>query len=473
MEPFSLSQNIDPNKIFLVNRAELEGRLEVEYYLPQISKLEKSIREKSTKKLRDYALKLSSGATPSVSEEEKFYGTQENGIPFLRVQNLQTNAKLNLADVKYINKETHEGYLKRSQVSQHDLLVKITGVGRMAIASVAPSGFLGNTNQHMVVVKTERKEISEYLANYLNLDIVEKIASRRSTGATRPALDYPALKSIPIIEDIDFSVIEKAVFVKQQKESEAKSLLESIDTYLLDQLGITLPEQDNSLQNRIFTTKFSLVSGSRFDPNYALNFGTILSQKPKYPFVRFQDIFLKKPQYGANEEAVDGNPNSDVRYIRITDVDEWGNLRTETWKTAKKIEPIYLLNENDILIARTGATVGKAFIYKETNDKAIFAGYMIRFFLNQEKINPDFAFYYLNSSFFKFWVSAIQRPSAQPNINSEEYKSLLISLPPLEKQNEIANHIQAIRVKAKALQQEAAKLLEDAKKQVEQMIIGE
>ena len=61
-------------------------------------------------------------------------------------------------------------------LSEGDLLVKITGVGRMAIASVAPEGVIGNTNQHMVVVKTGNKEISKYLARYLNLDIIEKRA---------------------------------------------------------------------------------------------------------------------------------------------------------------------------------------------------------------------------------------------------------------------------------------------------------
>jgi type I restriction enzyme S subunit len=60
----------------------------------------------------------------------------------------------------------------------------------MAIASVAPKNFVGNTNQHMVVVKTGNVAISKYLAHYLNLDIIEKIASRHSTGGTRPALDY-------------------------------------------------------------------------------------------------------------------------------------------------------------------------------------------------------------------------------------------------------------------------------------------
>ena len=197
---YNLSQHIDANKVFIIHRSKVEGRLDAEYYKTDIRQLENEIRAKSKKKLSDYIVRISSGATPSVQEEEKFYSERENGIPFLRVQNLQTNGKISLEDVKYINKETHENYLKRSQVSEGDLLVKITGVGRMAIASVAPDNFEGNTNQHMVVIKTENKNINKYLANYLNLDIVEKLASRRATGATRPALDYSALKSIPIIE---------------------------------------------------------------------------------------------------------------------------------------------------------------------------------------------------------------------------------------------------------------------------------
>ena len=61
------------------------------------------------------------------------------------------------------------GYLKRSQVKGGDLLVKITGVGRMAVASVAPDGFVGNTNQHMAVIRTDSKEVSTILASYLLL----------------------------------------------------------------------------------------------------------------------------------------------------------------------------------------------------------------------------------------------------------------------------------------------------------------
>ena len=62
--------------------------------------------------------------------------------------------------------------------------------------------------------------------------------------------------------------------------------------------------------------------------------------------------------YGANEIAIDGDPQTDVRYIRITDIDADGNLQNEDWKTAKRVDEKYTLDENDILFARSGATAG-------------------------------------------------------------------------------------------------------------------
>ena len=128
----------------------------------------------------------------------------------------------------------------------------------MAIASVAPKNFIGNTNQHMVVVKTPNINISKYLAQYLNLDIIEKIASRHSTGGTRPALDYPSLKDLPIIEGLNFSAIDDAIKEKKAKEEEAQRLLDSIDDYLLNELGIKLPCSGNELKNRIFYSNVTI-----------------------------------------------------------------------------------------------------------------------------------------------------------------------------------------------------------------------
>ena len=265
---YQVPQYINKDKIFIVNRSEIEGRLEPEFYRPSISSLENRIRSLATHKLRDYALSLAGGATPKKTEADKYYSDSELGIPFLRVQNLQTSGELAFDNCIYINEETHNGLLQRSQVAEGDLLVKITGVGRMAVASVAPKDFVGNTNQHMVVIKTGNASTSRYLARYLNLDIIERIASRHSTGGTRPALDYPSLKNLPIIEGINFASIDRAIVVQKEKEHEAQQLLENIDSYLLEELGITLPESKTNFWSRFFLVSRSTLD-KRWDPYYS------------------------------------------------------------------------------------------------------------------------------------------------------------------------------------------------------------
>ncbi len=458
--------------IFTIKRSEIEKRLDPFFYRPDFMQLENAIKKTGALPLRNYVRGIASGATPKTDECEKYYSDKQNGIPFLRVQNLSPTGILNYEDCKYINKNTHENMLCRSQVNEGDLLVKITGVGRMAIASVAPKGFVGNTNQHMCVIKTDNEETSWILASWLNTDIAEKLASRRATGGTRPALDYPALLSIPVIFDERiYETMKNAVSEMKQKQQQAKQLLDSIDSYLLDELGIKLPQKDNSLSKRIFTTKFSEVSGGRWDCSYAFKSSVLASELQKIKCETLENLIICNPQYGANEEAVDFS-DGNTRYIRITDIDENGNLKNTDLKSTNNIEDKYLLNENDILFARSGS-VGRCYIHKDMSIKAIFAGYLIRFVLNQNLVNPDYLFYYCNSSIYKFWVDSIQRPAVQANINSQEYKSLKIPLPPLPKQKEIASHIKEIREQAKQLQVEADRILQDAKYQVEKMILGE
>ena len=282
--------HLDSNKIFTINRSEIEDRLEPEFYRPSIASLEKRIRSLSSHRLKDYALSMAGGATPKKTEADAYYSDSETGIPLLRVQNLQTTGELCLDDCVYINKDTHNGLLKRSQVAEGDLLVKITGVGRMAIASVAPKGFVGNTNQHMVVIKTGDATISKYLARYLNLDIIERIASRHSTGGTRPALDYPSLKSLPIIEGIDFTPIDNAIKIKKEKDNKEQRLTKGITTYILDVLNIKLPDiNKQTLQDRVFTINFSKVIDGRMDPKSVLYLGKS-AKSMKYENVQLQKL---------------------------------------------------------------------------------------------------------------------------------------------------------------------------------------
>lgn len=473
MSVFQLSNTVNKNKLFLVGKSQIEKRLDPFYYIPELLELEEKVTKSKPHTLLHYAKSVSSGATPKTSESEKYYTDKENGIPFLRVQNLSPTGKLNYNNPKFINEETHNGMLARSKVKGGDLLIKITGVGRMAVSSVAPEDFEGNVNQHMVVMKTDSPETSRVLAAYLNSDIGEKLASRRATGGTRPALDYPALLSIPVIYDNRILDITKAAVKKKEaKEQQAKDLLVSIDTYLLGKLGIKFSKHENGLDSRMFTTYFSKISGSRFDPKYIYKMGRLSQQRMNYPLVELKHLLATPPQYGANEEAINGVPEVDYRYIRITDINDWGTLKEDSFKTAPIVEEKYVLKHNDIIIARSGATVGKSFIYKSEYGKALFAGYMIRFEINPSQANPDYIFEILNCSLFKLWIDAIQRPAGQPNINAEEYKTFNIPTPPLEKQNEIADHIRQIRDKAKQLQQEGDNELTKASREVETLILN-
>lgn len=488
--PYEVPQHIAPNKVFIVNFSELEGRLEPEFYRPSIASLEKHICSLSSHKLRDYALSIAGGATPPKTEAEKYYTNPELGIPFLRVQNLQTNGELSLNDCVYINEDTHNGLLKRSQVAEGDLLIKITGVGRMAVASVAPKGFIGNTNQHMVVIKTGDAELSKYLAHYLNLDIIEKIASRHSTGGTRPALDYPSLKSIPIIEDIDFSLIDKALKEKKEKEEKACKLLDNIDYYLLNVLGIKLPQsKSQTLQDRMFTVSYSKVCGGRLDPKLYSTSTEQLKQSildSPYDKQSLKD-FIKSNysgDWGIDEsEEVNEKNHTKCLIIRATEFDNTYNLRLHNsrvkyrWIDNSKLSRMNILT-NDLLIEKSGGSedqpVGRIAILTDhilKNNRIAYSNFIHK--ISVDGINPMYLYYYLKTMHnIKITDSMQSQTNGIRNLIMQEYFNQTIVVPPSDIQQEIVNHITNIRLQAKALQQEGRLQLENAKQEVEQMITG-
>lgn len=192
-------------------------------------------------------------------------------------------------------------------------------------------------------------------------------------------------------------------------------------------------------KNKIFIVKRSEIEG-RLDPKIALHNRNV--QNWAYPKVRLKDILLVKPQYGAAESGIARTNLRSPRYIRITDIDEYGLIsHDDLGATANTVEEQYILHQNDLLIARSGATVGKAYIHKDCPYTCFFAGYLIRFVINPIKALPDYIFAFTQSNTYKEWVSAIQRPSGQPNINAEEYQSLEIPMPPIDIQERVVSII--------------------------------
>lgn len=153
-------------------------------------------------------------------------------------------------------------------------------------------------------------------------------------------------------------------------------------------------------------------------------------------------LLKSKLKYGANEEAKDANPKH-PRYIRITDFGFDGKLSNETFRSLpiKKAKE-YLLNEGDILFARSGATVGKTFQFKEYAGLACFAGYLIKASPNDKKILSDFLYLYTQSSLFEEWKNGIFDKATIENIGADKYAVLKVIVPPIEEQIQIIAFVQ-------------------------------
>jgi restriction endonuclease S subunit len=474
MSSYTISPSLNKSRVFILQKSELEKRFDPFFYVPELLELEKKVLAKKPKKLRDYVKGLASGATPKTTESEKYYAEKENGIPFLRVQNLSPTGVLEFDDCKYINEETHNGMLKRSQVSAGDLLVKITGVGRMAVASVAPEGFEGNINQHVCVIKTGSKEVSETLAAFLNSDIGEKLASRRSTGGTRPALDYPALLSIPIIEDKRIlQITDKVIAQKQKNEAEAEKLLSSIDDYLLNELGIILPEPpENTLKNRMFITSIRTITNDRFDPyHHQVGFIKIIEaiRKAKYSVSNFKHYIadLKNGVEIRNYVEEGG-----IRYLRVTDLGKNGlNHKSPRFVLEQEIPDRIKLNENCILISRSGS-LGLVNIVEPEIENSILSSHIFKIELKTEKLLPVYLEAYLRSKVGQSEIFRNNNGGVIPEINQDALKSILIVCPPLDKQKEIAEYITGIRQQAQQLKDKTTELLKKASEEIEEILLN-
>ena len=159
-------------------------------------------------------------------------------------------------------------------------------------------------------------------------------------------------------------------------------------------------------------------------------FGTI--DEPKVEVKKLIDVVLSSGQYGSNTSATDyqeGKP----RYIRITDINDDGSLNDDI-KTAEVIEDKYRLIPGDIVFARTGATIGKTYMHETGN--AIYAGYLIKYQMNESKMKPAFMKAFTHSKTYYNWVANSQKVGAQPNISAAQYDNMPVLVPQIEKQEE-------------------------------------
>ena len=167
-------------------------------------------------------------------------------------------------------------------------------------------------------------------------------------------------------------------------------------------------------------------------------------------FVKLKDISVNnRGYYGIGASAVDYNADK-YTYLRITDINDDGSLNKKNLMSVDDEKANqYLLQKNDIVFARTGASAGRNYFYDGEIENMVYAGFLIKFSLNSNLVNPRYIKYYCLSQKYNNWILSSITGSTRPNINEKQLADMPIELPEREYQDKIVKIIDALTNKIK------------------------
>lgn len=180
------------------------------------------------------------------------------------------------------------------------------------------------------------------------------------------------------------------------------------------------------------------------DPNIPMKDSGVewLGEIPKHwEATKLRYLTESSLQYGSNALAESDDPSL-PRYIRITDIQDDGSLRQDIFRSLpEELAEPFILEEGDILFARSGATVGKTLLYQQRWGRSCFAGYLIRVRPNRDIVLPEFIKYFTETAVYWDWVRNSTIQATIQNVSAEKYSDLTISLPSIPVQERIIEYL--------------------------------
>lgn len=302
---------------------------------------------------------------------------------------------------------------------------------------------------------------------------------QRSSGGNYPAITTDQLMQILIpipesnIQNHIVNFMRSAYAQKKRKEQEADALLDSIDDYILKELGIEMPEVE---EKRCFVVYASETSGLRTNPFYYQNhYKAIQDTLSQSRNVKRLGELLQLVDSGSRPKGGVANIQSGV----LSFGGEHINNQCEVDINTPRYVPHEFHNShkttetqlNDLLFVKDGATTGKIGIVSDTAHVGQNINEHLFILRTKDDVNPIYLLNYLNSCFGKLQIQREITGATVTGITRDVVKRLKIILPDIGKQTEIANHITEIRSNAKELQQEAGAIVAEAKERVERMLL--
>ena len=343
----------------------------------------------------------------------KYITNSEDGVNWIKIGDVSTGKTF--ID-KTAEKITKEGAEKSRKVQVGDLILSNSmSFGRPYIMKID-----GYIHDGWFVLKNYQKNFNrEYLCQLLTSPIIQKQYKRLAAGG--------------VVNNISSELVN-AVIVNVpslQEQERIANFLTKVDKIIekQDEKVKNLEKYKKGMMQKIFSQeiRFKDENGNEY---------------PEWQKMKLKDV-ANRFEYGMNSASTEFDGKN--KYIRITDIDE----NTYKYKNDNIVSPEgvledkYLVNENDILFTRTGASVGKTYLYDKNDGRLYFAGFLIRVNVNEDN-NSRFIFLQTQTNEYKRWVKIMSMRSGQPGINSQEYGMYNVNIPCIDEQNKIANVFEKI-----------------------------
>ncbi len=440
-----------------MRKGEIEGRIDAQFYAENLNikdfiKLGGFVRVKGGKRI----------------PKGFSYSDEETDFWYLRVDDIDAVGNIKFQNLKYISETVFET-LENYELKPNEVVISIAGtIGKITLLENAPAKRIILTENCAKLQIKDEKLSPKFLAIILFLPFVQKQMSLSYIQTTIPKLGLERIYNLKIPPvpplEVQTQIIEKftvAYDAKRRKEAEAKSLLDGIDAYLLERLGIETPAATET--KKTFYRKLSEITGGRFDANsyHAERLAAIEAVKTgRYSFNKLK-FLADFPKTIVSE--------TDLPYIGLENIESnTGNFI----ETAEKesFGSAVVFNKKQILFPKLRPYLNK--VYFAEFDGVCSTEFHILDSRSENLIN-EFLANFLRSKIIVSQTKYLMSGNTLPRLQTDDIENLLIPIPPLEIQKEIAAHIQSIRTRAKELEQDAQREVERAKQEVERMILGE
>lgn len=343
---------------------------------------------------------------------------------FLNAGNV-TKSGFRFSECAFISSEKDE-QLSKGKLRRHDIVLTTRGtVGNFAYYDIVVPFEQMRINSGMVILRNQSPVLdTKFLYILLQSRYAEMQIERLTFGSAQPQLTVKAISK--------FSILTPPL-------SEQRAIAEALSDVdaLLGALNRLIAKKRDLKQ----AAMQQLLTGQTRLPGF----------HGEWEVKRLGDCLFSQPDYGINAAAVSYSDKL-PRYIRITDISEHGQFCPNPQVSVNAVNADqYFLYEGDIVFARTGASVGKSYLYQRHDGILVFAGFLIRVRPNPAFLVSAFLAAYVTTKPYWDWVCLMSMRSGQPGINGNEYSQLPLLLPDVPEQSAIATVLSDMDAELSAL----------------------